>query len=63
MTYIKNKQLRINHTDACSSGKKGNSLIQTSDYPRIPSKILKSKTKFMLYSANGGNRIACCGNN
>ena len=61
MGYIKNVQLRINHADACSSGEKGNSLVQTSDYPRISSKILKSKTNLFLLSANGGNRISCCG--
>lgn len=62
MGYTPNTQLRINHADACSSGEKGNSLVQTSDYPRIPSKILKSKTKLFLLSATSGNKVACCGN-
>ena len=62
MGYIKNVQLRINHADACSSGNSEKGLVQTSDYPRIPSKILKSKTKLFLLSATSGNKVACCGN-
>lgn len=64
MPYIKRVQSMVNHTDACSTGNKEAGLVNTSDFPRIPRKILKSKTSTFLLSATNGNVITnCCSGN
>ena len=57
---VRRIQSLINHTDACSTGNKEAGLVNTSDFPRIPRKILKSKTKTLLLSATNGNKITNC---
>ena len=57
MPYKARVQSMVNHADAKSQGgvKKSGS-VQTSDYPSIPRKILKSRTtKQFLMSATTGN--------
>ena len=53
-------QSRINHADACSTGNKQAGLVNSSDFPRIPRNILKSKTTTYLLSSIGGNKITNC---
>lgn len=57
---VRRIQSLINHTDACSTGNKQAGLVNTSDFPRIPRNILKSKTPTMLLSAINGNKITNC---
>ena len=57
---VRRIQSLINHTDACSTGNKEAGLVNTSDFPRIPRRILKSKTKTYLLSATNGNKITNC---
>ncbi len=59
MPYKARVQSLVNHTDACSTGNKEAGLVSTSDYPRIPRNILKSKTPTnLIFSATTGK--ACC---
>ena len=60
MGYVKRIQSMINHADACSTGNKEAGLVNTSDFPRIPRNILKSKTSTFLLSATNGNKITNC---
>ena len=61
MPYISRLQSTINKADACSAGNKKAGLVYSSDYSRIPTNILKSKTSTnILFSATSGN---CCSGN
>ncbi len=57
---VRRIQSLINHTDACSTGNKEAGLVNTMGFPRIPRKILKSKTTNKLLSAKGENKITNC---
>jgi hypothetical protein len=59
MPYIARVQSLVNHTDACSTGNKEAGLVNSSDYPRIPRKILKSKTPTKL-QFDATNGAMCC---
>ena len=60
MPYIARVQSLVNHTDACSTGNKEAGLVNTTDIPRIPRNILKSKTPTKLqFDATTG--AMCCG--
>ena len=60
MPYIARVQSLVNHTDACSTGNKEAGLVNTTDFPRVPRKILKSKTATKLqFDATTG--AMCCG--
>uniref|UniRef100_A0AB39JCJ5 Uncharacterized protein n=1 Tax=Florenciella sp. virus SA2 TaxID=3240092 RepID=A0AB39JCJ5_9VIRU len=53
----------VNHADACSSGNKEAGLVNTSDYSRVPRKVLKTKTTTFLPSALNGYKVdytKCC---
>lgn len=56
----------VNRTDACSSGNEEAGLVNTSDYPRIPRSVLKTKTNTYLPSSKSGWKMdftKCgCGN-
>lgn len=59
MGYVRKLQSMINHADACSTGNKEAGLVNTTDFPRIPRNILKSKTPTnYMFSATTG--AACC---
>jgi hypothetical protein len=60
MPYIARIQSLVNHSDACSTGNKQAGLVNTMDFPRIPSTILKSNTATFLLSATNGNKITNC---
>lgn len=60
MTQHLRIQSRVNHADACGTGNKEAGLVNTSDFPRIPRRILKSKTKTYLLSATNGNKLTNC---
>jgi hypothetical protein len=52
-------QSRINHADACSTGNKEAGLVNTSDFPKIPRSILKTRTaNNFTFSATTGK--ICC---
>jgi hypothetical protein len=55
MPYKSRIQSLVNNTDANSTGNKEAGLVRTSDFPRIPRSILKSKTTNMVISATTGN--------
>lgn len=56
-------QSRVNHTDNCSTGNKEAGLVNSFSFPRIPRRILKSKTATGLREVTAANRLEfCCGN-
>tara|TARA_B100001287_G_C22390985_1_gene393294 strand:- start:57 stop:239 length:183 start_codon:yes stop_codon:yes gene_type:complete len=57
---VRRIQSLINHTDACSTGNKEAGLVNTMGFPRIPRRILKSKTPTKLKSATNENKITNC---
>ena len=59
MGYVRKLQSMINHADACSTGNKEAGLVNTSDFPRIPRNILKSKTP-TNYTFSATTGAACC---
>lgn len=62
MVQHKRIQSMVNHTDARSTGNKEAGLVNTTDFGRIPRRILKSKTPTFLFSAtNGRSTLECCG--
>ena len=59
MTYIRNLSSRINKADACGGGMKKAGLVYGSDWPRIPGRILSTKTPSNIVFGLRGVSCSC----